>query len=221
MSRDAFRPAFEQLPASLPIFPLANAVVMPGCQLPLNIFEPRYLNMVFDALGGDRMIGIVQPEGDAGPDQQQVLFRVGTAGRISLFQETDDGRLLIMLSGVCRFAVGAEIPTTRGYRRMVVDWGPFQVDYDDIESDEGLRQELLGSLRDYFAQRSLEADWESLERLGTRELLDRLVAGLPISVAERQMLVETVSFSQRLLRLNALLKCEILPAAGSCPQRPQ
>lgn len=221
MPQHAFRPPFEELPATLPIFPLPNVVVMPGCQLPLNIFEPRYLNMVFDALGAERMIGIVQPEEEARAGKPQGLYRVGTAGRISLFQETDDGRLLIMLTGVCRFMTGEEIPTTRGYRRMLVDWNPFREDYERPEVDAELREELLVSLRQYFEHHRLEADWELLVRLETWELLDRLVAGLPIAVAERQMLVETVSLKQRLRRLNALLQCETLPASAAAPVRPQ
>lgn len=221
MSRHAFRPPFDQLPASLPIFPLPNVVVMPGCQLPLNIFEPRYLNMVFDALGAERMIGIVQPEGEARSGKPQPLYQVGTAGRISLFQETEDGRLLIMLSGVCRFETREEIPTTRGYRRMMVDWTQFREDYEQPEVEVELREELMQSLKDYFEHHRLEADWDLLGRLETWELLDRLVAGLPIAVAERQMLVETVSLKQRLRRLNALLQCESMPASSAIPARPQ
>ncbi|NJD06874.1 MAG: peptidase S16 [Methylococcaceae bacterium] len=221
MSRHAFRPPFDQLPASLPIFPLPNVVVMPGCQLPLNIFEPRYLNMVFDALGAERMIGIVQPEGEARSGTPQPLYQVGTAGRISLFQETEDGRLLIMLSGVCRFETREEIPTTRGYRRMMVDWTQFREDYEQPEVEVELREELMQSLKDYFEHHRLEADWDLLGRLETWELLDRLVAGLPIAVAERQMLVETVSLKQRLRRLNALLQCESMPASSAIPARPQ
>src|SRR5512137_1665098 len=94
---------FDKLPASLPIFPLPHAVVMPGCQLPLNIFEPRYLNMVFDALGEQRLIGMVQPELSAYDEKAVALYKTGTAGRITFFNETNDGKLMVVLTGVCRF----------------------------------------------------------------------------------------------------------------------
>ena len=130
MSANPFHPPFERLPATLPLFPLSGAVVMPGCQLPLNIFEPRYLNMVFDAMGSERLIGMMQVE-PAGPvPQGSKLYAVGTAGRIVSLSETQDGRLLIVLSGVCRYRLSGEIPTTRGYRRATVDWEPYRIDYD-------------------------------------------------------------------------------------------
>lgn len=121
-----FHPRFEELPDVIPIFPLAEALLLPGGRLPLNIFEPRYLNMTLDALGGSRMIGMVLPldSSPAGPGQDRPrVFSVGCAGRISAFSETDDGRLLITLAGVCRFRVGPELDLRRaiaGCRRSGV-----------------------------------------------------------------------------------------------------
>jgi uncharacterized protein len=111
---------FDKLPASIPIFPLPNAIVMPGCQLPLNIFEPRYLRMVLDAMAGERMIGMVQPD-PASSKGKVSVYRTGTAGRITFFNEIDDGRLMIVLTGVCRFDIQEEVPTVRGYRRAAAD----------------------------------------------------------------------------------------------------
>ncbi|CAG0947976.1 partial Lon protease 2, partial [Anaerolineae bacterium] len=130
MSAHPFSLPFDQLPASLPIFPLPHAVAMPGCQLPLNIFEPRYLKMVFDALGDQRLIGMVQPELSAADAKTLALYKTGTAGRITFFNETSDGRLLVVLTGVCRFDIVEEIPTTRGYRRALVDWSRFRCDHE-------------------------------------------------------------------------------------------
>ncbi len=114
MSTHAFALPFDNLPASLPIFPLPHAVAMPGCQLPLNIFEPRYLNMVFDALGEQRLIGMIQPEFSASDEKKPSLYKTGTAGRITFFNETSDGRLMVVLTGVSRFDIREEIPSTAG-----------------------------------------------------------------------------------------------------------
>lgn len=114
-----FRPPFEDLPGALPIFPLPNAIVMPGCHLPLNIFEPRYLEMVFDCLEDARLIGIIQPE--ESDREGSPLYHTGTAGRVISFNELPDGRLLVVLSGVCRFDIVEELPSPRTYGRVAVD----------------------------------------------------------------------------------------------------
>ncbi|NJN46224.1 MAG: hypothetical protein HC808_06820 [Candidatus Competibacteraceae bacterium] len=124
MSKQVFAPEFDQLPTTLPIFPLTGAIVLPFVQLPLNIFEKRYLTMIFDALSERRMIGMIQPKSTDGDD----IYPIGCAGRISSFQETDDGRLLISLTGLCRFEVQEEIPTIRGYRRIIPNWHQYAED---------------------------------------------------------------------------------------------
>ena len=123
-------PATYQLPDVLPVFPLANAVVLPGGYLPLNIFEPRYLNMVQDAMEGHRLVGMVQPRDDSTKPE---LYQVGCAGRVTRYYETQDGRLEIVLSGLCRFRIGEELSTTRGYRLIKPDWSEFEIDYADFD----------------------------------------------------------------------------------------
>ena len=115
MSKSPFVASFEDLPNSLPIFPLPGAVLMPHAELPLNIFEPRYLNMINDAIGSHRMIGMIQP--DAGAGDGEAICQVGCAGRITQFRESRDGRYELVLSGVCRFEVTQELPTP-----AVIDW---------------------------------------------------------------------------------------------------
>ena len=206
---------FEVLPVTLPIFPLPNAVVMPGCQLPLNIFEPRYLNMVFDALTENRMIGMVQPEPERGDSKTESIYRTGTAGRITFFNETSDGRLMIVLTGVCRFDITEEIPTSRGYLRAQVDWSRFRCDYDSMQAPDAdkERKQLLRRLRDYFAMKQLETDWTILERMETIDLINRLTCALPLDLAERQLLVEAVSTQDRIASLMALLRYETIETA--------
>lgn len=209
---------FEKLPPSLPIFPLPNAVVMPGCQLPLNIFEPRYLNMVFDALGGGRLIGMVQPDPAATGRDPEGVYRTGTCGRISFFNETGDGRLMIVLSGVCRFDLVDEIATTRGYRRALVDWSRFRGDCDEMKGDAG-KEPVVDMLYDYFAKKGLEIDRKAIDRMSTLELVNWLAGVLPLEVAERQALVEAVGIGERTGVLTTLMRCEALEPATESSRR--
>jgi hypothetical protein len=213
MSSHPFALPFDQLPSDLPVFPLPHAVAMPGCQLPLNIFEPRYLNMVFDALGEQRMIGMAQPEFAASGETSPTLYKTGTAGRITFFNETGDGRLMIVLTGVCRFDIQEEIPTARGYRRVRADWSRFAGDLEESAVTVAER----GQLRDYCAHKRLGIEWPALEDVGMGDLVNRLTCVLPLEIAERQLLVEAVTLNERLDLLTTLLRCETLeqPAADA------
>ena len=177
--RNPFTPNIEDLPSVIPLFPLSGAVVLPHGQLPLNIFEPRYLSMVFDALAGSRLVGMVQPlhgeEGDC-PD----LHRTGCAGRIVSFSETRDGRILLVLSGVSRFDVEDELELYRGYRRAKISWSRFTHDLDDEEIDID-RDRLLSLAKSYLESRQLAIEWDSLDGLELPELVDTLASSLPFS----------------------------------------
>jgi Lon protease-like protein len=204
VSRNPFIVPYEQVPQTLPIFPLPGAIVMPGNELPLNIFEPRYLNMVSDALSTHRTIGMIQPAADSRDDQQ--LCRTGCAGRITQYRETTDGRIEMVLSGVCRFDLGEELPTTRGYRLIVPDWSRFSSDY--VDQDDKLRAQhdpLIQTLKRYFEAEKLEADWTMLERFSTVRLMNSLSMALPLSDADKQVLLETVEAAERLYAFTALL----------------
>ena len=208
MPANPFIVPFEQLPKTLPIFPLPGAVLMPGNELPLNIFEPRYLNMISDALSSHRMIGMIQPDPDTGDKSR--LCRTGCAGRISQYRETNDGRLEIQLSGVCRYDVSEELPTTRGYRLIIPDWSRFAEDYADHEdvlhSGHSL---LLHTLKRYFEANKLEIDWSMLERLPTGRLMNSLSMALPISDQDKQVLLETVAPLDRFNTFIAMLDSEL------------
>ncbi|MEJ2464364.1 MAG: LON peptidase substrate-binding domain-containing protein [Candidatus Thiodiazotropha sp.] len=182
-----FVPAFDHLPTTLPIFPLEGAVVMPGAQLPLNIFEPRYLNMVQDALASHHLIGMIQPE-----------TQTGCAGRISAYQETTDGRIEIVLSGVCRFDILQELATTRGYRMVVPDWSRFATDYEFPRFDKRRQQRHFFTELDHYLQaKELEIEEAIIHKLPFARLLNVLTTLLPLHHHDKQAIIETVSFDER------------------------
>ena len=202
--RNAFSPKFGELPATLPLFPLEGAVVLPHGQLPLNIFEPRYLNMVFDALADARLIGMIQPLPDSSAPEP-ALHQTGCAGRIVSFSETRDGRILLVLSGVSRFDVEYELELYRGYRRAKISWSRFTHDLDDEEIDID-RDRLLSLAKTYLESRQLAIEWDSLDGLELPELVDTLASSLPFSSREKQGLVEALMIQDRCELLSAL--CE-------------
>ncbi len=207
MSRNPFIAPFEQLPETLPIFPLPGAIVMPGNELPLNIFEPRYLNMASDALSNHRMIGMIQPDSNGQGDT--ALYQTGCAGRITQYRETNDGRIELVLSGVCRFDLGEELPTTRGYRMIVPKWSRYARDYVDDQSALSAEHDLLiGTLKRYFELKQLDVDWSVLERLSPLRLMNSLSMALPLSEPDKQLLLETVDPGERLSAFVALLDSE-------------
>lgn len=194
-------PSLMTLPAELPIFPLTGAVLLPGGQLPLNIFEPRYLNMVEDALGAGRMIGMIQPGGaPAGLTPDDIaLCPVGCAGRIIRFAETDDGRYLITLEGIVRFKVAAELPLHDGYRRVRPDYRPFEADLDDFADtgDVDDRDALLAAMRTYFERKGIAADLDSIENAPDDVLVTTLSMSCPLDPRDKQALLECPNTNER------------------------
>ena len=195
--QNPFVQTFDQLPTTLPIFPLQGAVVMPGAQLPLNVFEPRYLHMVEDALASHHLIGMVQPEARVeGTDQS--VYGTGCAGRITTYQETFDGRIEIVLSGVCRYDIREELPTTRGYRLVVPDWTRFVGDYDFPRFDEQRRQTpFFTELNRYLQAKDLEIDESVIRKLPFARLLNVLTTLLPLQHKDKQAIIDAVSFEER------------------------
>ncbi|MEZ5666907.1 MAG: LON peptidase substrate-binding domain-containing protein [Alphaproteobacteria bacterium] len=218
MSRNRFHPTAEALPATLPVFPLPGALVLPDTHLPLNVFEPRYLAMTLDALRTDRLIGMVQPKAETGADGAPALYDVGTAGRIVSFQETDDGRLLITLFGVARFRIAEELATVRGYRRVVADWTPFLADLEPPGPCSVERDSLLARLRRYFDLHGLKADWDTIDRTALPLLVNTLAVVCPFPVNEKQALVEAQTIDDRAQTMNALIDMALhAPDEGDKP----
>ena len=201
-SRSAFIQSHAQLPDTLPVFPLSNAVLLPGGGLPLNIFEPRYLRMVEDALQGDRLVGMIQPRDDG---DVPALCDVGCAGRITQYAETGDGRLQIVLTGVCRFRIAEEFPSVRGYRLVQPDWSLFGHDYDDEVVSESQLRLFKAVLRSYLEEQKMQVDWELLDKLDVTQLSSSLVSVLPLAADEKQLLLESPDLGQRLTLFSSLL----------------
>ncbi|MCF3947391.1 LON peptidase substrate-binding domain-containing protein [Acidiphilium sp. AL] len=203
----------EGLPEIFPVFPLTGALLLPGGRLPLNIFEPRYLAMVDDALGAGRVFGMIQPdpqrpEGPVGPN----LYRIGCLGRISAFSETDDGRYLITLTGLIRFCVVEEAEMRRGYRRAHGDVSEFRHDLVVAAGGEGMadrtvsRSRLMASLRRYFHATGVDANWDAIEAISDQALVITLCMACPFSPVEKQALLEAPTEAERASALLALLE---------------
>lgn len=204
---DAFAPLPEQLPEEIAVFPLSGALLLPGGRLPLNIFEPRYLAMAFDALANGRMFGMIQgdPSRPRRPDGGSELFQVGCVGRLTSFSETEDGRLLLTLTGVARFRVMEELETRRGYRRIRADYGPYLGDLEE-ETVPIPRGDILSALRPFFMAHGIEANWEAIEGMGDTGLVTTLAMVCPFDVAEKQALLEAETLPGRASTLVALLR---------------
>ncbi|MFC5345780.1 LON peptidase substrate-binding domain-containing protein [Brevundimonas staleyi] len=193
------------LPQVIPVFPLPGAILLPRGQLPLNIFEPRYLNMIDDAMAGERMLGMIQPSG--GTAQLPSLSAVGCAGRITSFAETSDGRYLITLTGIARFRITTELPTQTPYRQVRAAFAPFETDLIAPHESEAFdRPAFLGSLKTYLERRQLEIDWETAEAAPQEALINSLSMALPFEPAEKQALLESPALDDRVDVLTALMR---------------
>ncbi len=208
MTRNVFDPSFDDLPKTIPVFPLDGALLLPGGRLPLNIFEPRYLNMVRDALAGDRQIGMVQTRPDSDGEEQPEIYGTGCSGRIVAFSETDDGRYLITLAGLIRFDVTRELPLQAGYRRVVPDFERYRDDLDEDRA-EIPRAPLLEALKDYFGTTGIEGDWEAIEQTTDEQLVTALAMSCPFQPSEKQALLEAMTLPERAETITAILRMAV------------
>lgn len=204
MTRNPFMPNFNDLPRELPIFPLAGAVMMPGVQLPLNVFEPRYLSMVNDALAADRLIGMIQPRGDDDEETPEIQH-VGCAGRITSYSETNDGRIVLVLTGVCRFMVRQELEPRHGYRRVAPDWERFTIDFREDPAETIDQARFLDSLRAYCQLRQVEIPWDEVQKMPIEELVNLLCTHLPLAPEDKQALIETLTAKDRAQLMRGLM----------------
>ena len=206
------------LPRHVKVFPLPGALLLPHAELPLNIFEPRYLAMVADALSGDRLIGMIQPDDDeADLSGAPALKQVGCAGRITSFTETPDGRILLTLTGVCRFAITREIATDKSYRQVEADFSNFSGDLSDAEDEEAVdRTSLLRVFRDYLNANDMSADWDQVRAASTEALVNTLAVLAPHAPREKQALLEAKDLKSRADVLIALTEMA-LARQGSGP----
>ena len=224
MAGGIFDPELHQLPVRIPIFPLPSALLLPGGQLPLNVFEPRYLAMVTHALATPtRLIGMVQPldhyaGGDSANDDSTnndgaSLFETGCAGRLSFFQESDDGRFVIALNGVCRFHRLRQELDPNGFLVAAVNWQPFA---NDLRIDVSAldRDPLIKVMKRYFDMKGFETDWTQIENSDNHQLLATLSMICPFEVAEKQALLEADSMAKRADLLIAMMEMALHDETG-------
>lgn len=193
------------LPDTIPVFPLSGALLLPRVQLPLHIFEPRYLAMVEDCLKIKvRLIGMIQPR--ATPDGD-ALQAIGCAGRLTMFSETDDRRYMITLTGISRFRVQEEVAGFTPYRRCKVDWQPFATDFGPVEDDPNFQRDaFLGILGRYFTKLGLSTDWDNLKEAESELLINSLSTLCPFSPEDKQALLEAPTLAVRRQMLNTLIE---------------
>ncbi len=205
----------DKLPGIVPIFPLSGALLLPRGVLPLNIFEPRYLNMIHDTMANDRIIGMVQPLKADDKSDTLEIYRTGCIGRITAFNETGGERFLIMLTGVSRFDCVRELPEQNGYRRVVTDYSNFSEDQMPEAGDQIDRNRLLDVLRLFLQQNSIEVEWKAVTALPDEQLIVSLAMTCPFESNEKQALLECPNLADRSQVLTALLEMALLaPGTG-------
>ena len=201
----------ELLPKKIAIFPLTGAVLFPGTQLPLNIFEPRYVQMIDNALASPgRVIGMIQPNK---PGEKE-LKRVGCLGRISSFNEAEDNRYLITLSGSIRFEVKEELNTTTPYRQIIPDYSEYKYDLEKQSIDSIDRSKLLALVKRYLENRKIMADWEIIKDTPTEQLVNYSGILVPFTAEEKQLLLESKTLISRSHVLEALYQSYIFDSAS-------
>ena len=210
----------DDLPAVIPVFPLPGALLLPRGQLPLNIFEPRYLAMIDDALKTHRVVGMIQPDPDAA-DARAVppLVAVGCAGRLTQFAEMGDGRYILTLTGVARFRVLEEVSAMTPYRQCRVDFAAFEVDFAARSGEEDVdRAGVLRTLRDFAEQNNLQIDWDNIDAAPNEALVNALSMMSPFGPREKQALLEAARLKDRADVLVAITEFELARGRNGGPQ---
>ena len=195
----------HNLPKEIPVFPLSNFIIFPKTTVPLNIFEPRYIEMIDDAMKGNRTIGMIQPR----KSKQTIptLYKVGCAGKIISFNETEDGRYLIVLSGISRFKIIEELETEKLYRKFKVDFEDFFYDLD--EKNEEIKfsdlELIFKNLKSLFIKQGYKIDWNELKKQSLDQTINTLAMASPFSLEEKQVLLETINLNERKKKLEQIL----------------
>ena len=197
----------SKLPSTIPIFPLSNFIIFPNTTVPLNIFEPRYIQMIDDSMKSHRMIGMIQPK-KSGELKRPDLYEVGCIGKITSFNETEDGRYLIIINGVSRFSIDQEIKTDKLYRSFKVNYQNYKEDLENKIVKFALKDldKILDDLKSLFDKKGFMVDWSSLKKQDFSETLNTLSMASPFSLEEKQVLLETKDLNTRKLRLEEILK---------------
>ena len=195
----------ENLPKKIPVFPLSNFIIFPNTSVPLNIFEPRYIKMVDDSMQSNRIIGMIQPKkiNKKSPE----LYSVGCAGKITSFNETNDGRYLIVINGICRFKILKEINSNKLYRECEVSFEEFNE--DTLEKKNEIKfsdlELIFKDLKSLFKKKGYIVNWEDLEKQSLDQTINTLAMASPFSMEEKQVLLETININNRKNKLEKIL----------------
>src|SRR5476651_2605398 len=202
----------SDLPQVIPVFPLPGALLLPRGQMPLNIFEPRYLALVDDSMrDGHRLIGMIQTDPmHPGSEQKPTLFKIGCVGRITQLAETGDGRYMIQLTGIARYRIAEELEVATAYRQCRVNYAPFTQDFTARLGEEAVdRKELLDALAAFLKANNLKTDWDGIENAPNEALVNALAMMSPYSAAEKQAMLEAPDLKTRAEILVAVTEIEI------------
>jgi Lon protease-like protein len=204
----------DDLPSAIPVFPLPGALLLPAGQMPLNIFEPRYMAMVDDAFkSGHRLIGMVQPDAvNVGAPMRPNLYKVGCVGRITQLAETGDNRYLMQLTGVARFRVAEELTVLTPYRQVRADFAAFAGDFGEPDTKGVDRDGLLKALAAFLDANNMQADWDDIRKADDVSLVNALSMMSPYGAAEKQALLEAPTIAERCQMLIAITEIELARA---------
>ena len=196
----------EDLPKKIPVFPLSNFIIFPKTTVPLNIFEPRYIQMIDDSMKSNRYIGMIQPK-KSGDLKKPDLHKVGCIGKITSFNETEDGRYLIVLNGVCRYEVINEISSDKLYRECEIEFKNFSKDL--IEQKEKIKfeelKQIFDKLKNLFEQQGYQINWKDLENQSVEQTINTLSMASPFTLEEKQILLDTENLKERKSKLEEIL----------------
>ena len=204
-----------KLPEIIPVFPLSNFIFFPKTTVPLNIFEKKYLEMIDDAMKGDRIIGMIQPK--ESNQNSPLLYNIGCAGKITSFNETDDRRYLIVITGISRFKISQEIKTENLYRKCKVDYSNFKSDLGDTKKEIKFSdlELIFKNLKSLFDKQGYLINWKELEKQSLDETINTLSMASPFSLEEKQILLETTNLDERKKKLEEILNTYVLDNFGN------
>lgn len=198
----------KNLPKIIPVFPLSNFIIFPKTAVPLNIFEPRYIDMIDDAMKSNKFIGMVQPKTPANYGNSPELYKIGCMGKITSFNETNDGRYLIELKGLLRFEIIDEINTTKKYRECEVDFTTFKDDIDEKKAELKFQdlEIIFKDLKSLFERKGFVINWKALEKQSLDEIINALAMASPFTLEEKQVLLESKNLDIRKNKIAEILK---------------
>ena len=198
----------EELPKIIPVFPLSNFIIFPKTTVPLNIFEPRYIDMINDSMSSNKMIGMIQPKVLTKENMPPELHTVGCLGKITSFQETNDGRFLIEVKGILRFKKSKEVDTEKKYRLLEVEYKDYYNDLDNMKEDFKFSdlELIFKDLKSLFERKGFIINWKALEKQSPDETINALSMASPFSLEEKQVLLETKSLDMRKDKISEILK---------------